>query len=220
MYLSLLLYSAFSCIFYKIYEIPKFKKTKQLNIKYRQINYIKSVVLMGFTPLIIYTIYTILFQYYINYALISIVSALYAATDMSSLMYFSNHHVSTIIHHVSVQVFYYYCLYQNFYIYSLASPIILYACFSTLSYLVNYRLSIRFLNYPNENLINTISLLIYSVCSLINWTVQLYYIIHFYQLYLDHTSFKFIYICIVGLIINDDIFLIKYLYRNYLKKTS
>ena len=189
-------------------------ENKILSIRYIQVNYLKSLCLMFCSPVVLYSIYTIFYFEYIPYFFIVIMGAIYSSLDMSAIFYNPVCHRSTLIHHISVQFLYFYCVYFNWLFYSLASLITLYACFSTLSYLVNFRLSIRESKNPYEQIINDLSLCIYGSNSILNWLVQIYYIVYYFSLFNDHIIFKIFYIFNVMMIIYDDIFLMKYLYKN------
>jgi hypothetical protein len=189
-------------------------ENKIMSVRYIQVNYMKALFLMVGSPCVLYMIYSIFLLSNVPYILAVIMGGLYAALDMSALVYNPVCHRSTFIHHVSVQLLYLYCVLYNWEFYSLASTIVLYASFSTLSYLVNYRLSIRESNNKYEQLVNDCSLLIYFINSILNWIVQIYFIMVYFPLFVDHWSFKGLYILFVFMIINDDIFLMKYLYKN------
>ncbi len=190
------------------------RNNKIMSVRYVQVNYMKSLFLMLASPTVLYTIYCICMLSTVPYTSSVIMGGLYAALDMSALVYNPVCHTSTYIHHVSVQFLYYYCVYYNWAFYSLASTISLYACFSTLSYLVNYRLSIRESNNKYEQIVNDTSFVIYCANSILNWIVQIYFIILYFPVFVDHWSFKTLYILSIFMIINDDIFLMKYLYKN------
>lgn len=219
---NLLLYLLFTVGTYIMYSKKYYENNTILPPSYRQINFVKACFLGCFSPIVFYFFYTIIFYHYISYLSIMLVGAIYASLDMSSMLYHKNHHISTLFHHISVQLLYFYCIYKDWNIHSLVLPIILYASFSSLSYLVNYRLSIRFLNHKNEEFINNASLTIYSICSFFNWIVQLYLVIFYFDKYTDPVILKYLYALIVCLIVYDDVFLIKYLNkeRNYLKIKS
>lgn len=78
-----------------------------------------------------------------------------------------------------------------------------------MAYLVNYRLSIRFLKIKKyETMINNVSYYIYLNTCILNWIIQLYY------LFSDHpiSMYERIgYILTLAMIINDDIFLLRFL---------
>jgi len=190
------------------------RNNKILSMRYIQVNYMKSLFLMLASPSVLYMIYSICLISNVPYTSCVIMGGLYAALDMSALVYNPVCHRSTYVHHISVQFLYFYCVYYNWVFHSLASTISLYACFSTLSYLVNYRLSIRESNNEYEQIINDISLLIYCANSIFNWVVQLYFIIFYFNIFIDHWCFKTLYVFSIFMIINDDIFLMKYLYKN------
>ena len=184
-----------------------------LNPFYRIVNTVKSVNLMFFTLPAFY----ILLDYenydtYKNY--INILAAIYSSLDLSAMFFNRNSHISTMVHHTLVQILYYYGLYQDWNQDSIAYLIYIYACYSSAAYLVNGRLAIRqfYINENTEYMINDLSLVCYVIAALLNWTTQIYYLM-FYTFY-DHIAIKIAYVCVVFMIIYDDIFLMKYLYKN------
>ena len=191
-----------------------FRNNKIISVRYIQVNYMKSVFLMIASPAVIYIIYNAILYNIIPPTLVMLLGGLYAALDMSALVYNPNCHKSTLVHHISVQLLYYYCIYYNWLFLSIASSITMYACFSTLSYLVNYRLSIRGSNNQYEQIVNDVSLIVYSANSIVNWIVQLYFIFFYFPLFNDYIIFKILYILSIFMIIYDDLFLMKYLYKN------
>ena len=192
-------------------------QTKIVDGKYRVVNYVKSMILMMMTPISLYTLYT----FYINDPpspnFLNLTAAIYASTDLSALAYNPRCHISTIIHHTLVQVFYYYCYINNFdTTLTLCKPIAIYCCFSTIAYLVNYRLSIRFLKIKKyETMINNVSYYIYLNTCILNWIIQLYYLFNGVSISIYE---RIGYILTLAMIINDDIFLLQFLRKSILIK--
>lgn len=99
---------------------------------------------------------------------------------------------------------------------SLSKPICVYCCFSSMAYLVNYRLSIR-KSEKGELVINNISFIIYFITCMINWGLQIYYLLDIENMYINYE--KYIYSIILIMIVHDDIYLMKYLV-NYNKNNN
>ena len=210
MYNEIMLYLVFVYSTYVSYSYLDYKHTF-LPASYRQVNCIKSFALGAISPFTFSIIYNILFYHYLNYYLIALCGAIYASLDMSSLLYCTKLHTSTIIHHWVVQLLYFYGVYFSWDINTFVSPIVLYASFSSLSYLVNYRLSIRGLNKKYEKDVNITSLVLYSGFSGCNWVVQFYYVLFILN---EWYLYKMFYLTIVCLIMYDDYFLMSFLYRS------
>jgi len=183
-----------------------------LTIKYRIVNFVKSALLGILCVPTFYLINNVIFYPdNVNYYQVSIFAALYASIDMAALIYNSNNHISTNVHHITVQLFYFYILYYDFAMINLVRPIVTYACYSLFAYLVNGRLSIRKLDFKYEDKINDLSLIVYINTSISNWIAQVY-LIFFATPELPFFYTKMLYTLLVFVIISDDIFLMKYLY--------
>lgn len=186
--------------------------TDILNPFYRIVNIVKSITLGVLTlPGMYILINSHTFEYYIP--LIQILAAVYSSLDMSAIAFNRHCHSSTLVHHVLVQLLYYYGLYHEWQQDTLAYLIIVYASFSSVAYLVNGRLAIRKFTVCswNETLINDLALFFYIVSSLCNWSIQIYGLIMFTLV--DYWLWKIVYVCIVAMIIYDDVFLMNYLQR-------
>ena len=190
-------------------------QTKIVDRKYRVVNYVKSVILMIFSPISLYTLYHVYYNNPPTPWFLNLTAAIYASTDLSALAYNPHCHISTIIHHSLVQVFYYYCYYNNYNTNeTLCKPIAIYCCFSTIAYLVNYRLSIRFLKIKKyETLINNVSYYIYLNTCILNWIIQLYYLFSGHPISMYE---RIGYILTLTMIINDDIFLLRFLRKGHI----
>lgn len=148
---------------------------------------------------------------------LNMLGSVYAATDAAALVYNPNCHTSTIAHHIVVQFFYYYCYWMNFNMYQGAARAIgVYCVLSSYAYLVNFRLSVRFIPYKQfEYYINETALYIYIASCLINWIIQSYFLLGGLNMYLVE---RIIYVGTLGMTINDDLFLIKFLRKIDYKK--
>ena len=188
-------------------------ETDILTVKYRIVNLVKSS-LLGFLCIPTFFLLNNILFYpeNVNYYQVSIFAALYTSVDMAALIYNRKNHISTNIHHITVQVFYFYILYYDFAMINLVRPIITYACYSLFAYLVNGRLSIRKLDLKYESEINDLSLVVYINTSVSNWIAQLY-LIFFDTPELPFFYTKMLYLILVLVIVSDDIFLMKYLYN-------
>ena len=91
-----------------------------------------------------------------------------------------------------------------------------YCVLSSYAYLVNFRLSIRFLPYKEfEYYVNEISLFIYIASCVINWIVQSYLLFGGLDMMMIE---RIIYMATLAMTINDDLFLIKFLRKIDYKK--
>ena len=65
MFFSIILYTVLTGLLFNIYEVTTFKNinvNKKLELKYKQVNYVKGITLGLFSPYTIYIIYSILFN--------------------------------------------------------------------------------------------------------------------------------------------------------------
>lgn len=153
---------------------------------------------------------------YIHYGLwdlktIKMFGAIYAALDMTSMFHVEKMQTNTKIHHIMVQVLYLSGLvFYNFNKNSLANPMVIYAIYSALAYIVNIYLSLRIFidNKSFLKKIKYLSYLIYICCCAQNWSYQLYFLTNNNNIPLIQ---KAVYSGIITSIVYDDWVLIKYL---------
>ena len=181
--------------------------------KYIIVNKVKSYILGLMTIPSLCLLYPILYNIEVNKNIFNIMGAVYASTDMAAMIYNKKCHRSTWIHHIIVQFLYYYCYINNFDMYyGLSKLICMYCIFSISAYIVNYRLAIRTNKCYYEQMINDVAFIIYFTTSILNWIIQIY------LLMIDDINIIFIekmlFILLLLMIINDDIFLMRYLYKN------
>ena len=224
-FLWIMLYIILNCGFLKLYETMYLENwfnlrcgernndTDILNPFYRIVNIVKSITLGVFTfPAMYILINNQHFESYIS--LIQFLAVGYSSLDMSAIAFNRVSHISTFVHHILVQLLYYYGVYYEWRKDTLAYLIFVYATYSSAAYLVNGRLALRnfTLSKWNETLINDLALFCYIVSAICNWSFQLYGLITFTLV--DYWLWKIVYVCIIAMIIYDDIFLMKYLQRN------
>ena len=181
--------------------------------EYRIVNTIKAVTLGVISPSATFVLYqTLSPNTEPHIYLLYFFGATYSSLDMSALVYNPNCHMSTTIHHVLVQFLYAYCYWVNFNMNTLAKGISVYAVFSCYAYMVNYRLAIRFMNHKYENMINIMCLIIYALACFCNWGIQLYLLC--FDMPESYIIEKVIYGGLIAMIMNDDVFLMKFLAKS------
>ena len=220
-----MLYIILNCGFLKLYETMYLENwfnlrcgernndTDILNPFYRIVNIVKSITLGVFTfPAMYILINHEHFESYIS--LIQFLAVGYSSLDLSAIAFNRVCHISTFVHHILVQLLYYYGVYYEWRKDTLAYLIFVYATYSSAAYLVNGRLALRnfTLSKWRETLINDLALFCYVVTAVCNWSFQVYGLITFTLE--EYWLWKIVYVCIVAMIIYDDIFLMKYLQRN------
>jgi len=145
---------------------------------------------------------------------IKYLGAIYASTDMVSMFKVEKMQTNTIVHHILVQILFLLSLFIfNFDVNTLSLGIVIYAIFSTLAFSVNLYLALR-LTIENDKIIKllaTISGIIYQCCCIINWLFQIYFLFTRCDI---NVIFRMIYLAVLGLIIFDDLVLIKFLIKN------
>ena len=151
-----------------------------------------------------------------NYAFI--ITSIYASTDMVSLLFEHGKKPSTIYHHIFVQLAAFTSIYLGAFN-KVTDLILIYGCFSTFAYLVNFYLAIRFL-VDNElvelKLLATHSYIIYIISCIINWTIQTIYLGSF--LINGHFITFGLLLLFNYVVINDDLVLMSFLRKNSLIK--
>ena len=220
-------YLASTLLFYASYQglenyAPQYfpDTTTIVTRKYRIANFVKSVALAGLCFPGTRFLYNLVFYPETNYFdTLNAIGAIYASTDAAALVYNPNCHTSTLVHHLVVQLFYYYCYYLNFDMnYGVARGISIYCILSAYAYLVNGRLAIRFSGYHElEHYVNETSLYIYITSCVVNWIIQSYIIFGGFTMNMLE---RIVYMGTLGMTINDDLFLIKFLRKIDFKKPT
>ena len=188
--------------------------------KYRIVNAVKSVALASLCIPGGKFIYGLM--YYpeaLSFNQLDWIGAVYTATDASALIYNQNCHQSTLIHHIVVQLFYYYCYMSNFDMNQGACrAIALYCIYSAAAFLVNMRLAIRFSPYPMiEHYVNEAALYMYITSCTVNWATQSYFLLGGLEMFY---LVRGIYAIALAMTVHDDLFLIKFLRKIDYKKEA
>ena len=179
---------------------PTHKKT------YVTMNLTKSIILgllcVGF-------IYSLLEGTVFKYDRLVLFGGIYVILDLLALFIVHKMQKNTIIHHIVVQILYVICLYYEFDLYNpIIKGIIIYTVFSSFAYMVNGFLAMRvFMQEQWLELLAKTSAYIYMCCCAINWAWQI--------IILTNLGWipSVLYSSLLGLIIFDDIVLIKYLLK-------
>ena len=198
--------------------------TNTPSIPYRAVNGVKGTVLgMMSVPCMFLLVDSIRGTHQLWW-LIPYISTIYASLDMAALLVLKDMHMSTTIHHVTVQCLHTYLALNNFDQSGLARPIVTFACFSCLAFLANIRLALRGIPYESpqdKRLIMTITNTawqVYIVCCTLNAVAQAY------LLYALHHKISWVVTIAYGFAViqvtNDDIILIKWLHLQKRKMCS
>ena len=181
------------------------------NIPYQKKTYIVTNIVKSYILFILFLFSIPILNniYYYNYwdiSLIKNLGSMYASLDFSSFFYNQKMSKNTIYHHLSVILFFIVNLMDTYSPNSISRLIMLYAIFSSIAFHVNLLLGLRFLVNisPITYKICTFS---YLISSLINWVIQLYFIMN--QKY--NNIILCIYLIILKYIITDDIILLQWL---------
>ena len=197
----------------------KYCKLKYEKQTYVVANIVKSIILLCITPLCFIFLYKLFYgmsEEIYNYTFI--ITSIYASTDMVSLLLERGKKLSTIYHHIFVQLASVTCISLGTFN-TVADIILIYGVFSTFAYLVNFYLAIRFL--VDNNLIAlkrlaTLAYLIYISSCIINWSIQTVYLISF--LINGHFITWGLLLLFNYVVINDDLILMEFLHKNSLIK--
>ena len=211
-------YSAFTFFLYHIFDFTFSKSSisyNQYNLdkkRYIVSNIIKSLVL-GYIIIRHYNLTNdIIYNNWNDIDKLKKISTLYAVTDFVSLFMVKRMHMSTFFHHIVVNTFHISNIVNNFENYSLNRLIVVYGFCSSLSFLVNMYLSLRFIVKNKETLYNLkrSAYYTYVFCCGINWLYQIYYLINWIYYY-PYNYLYYIYILFVVILINDDLILMNFL---------
>jgi hypothetical protein len=141
----------------------------------------------------------------------------YIMNDMIGLLLVDKLPTTTVIHHISSSLCGLAILTKSNETLDILTLIVLYAIFSSLTFLVNFYLAYRV--HSNNKLhkyyLSVIANNVYMLSCLVNWSIQLYL---FYGIFLlipiYHTI---IYLAFIYSVVRDDIILIKWLYNDQYK---
>lgn len=152
---------------------------------------------------------------------IRIMGTLYSIPDFVSLFMVKRMQWSTVLHHVVVCVFNTFSLYNDYGKENVVRAIMIYAVFSTFAYLVNLLLASRFVQVQSwvSLVLSFLALLIYAACCSLNWTWHVFYLRRLFLIQPREEHWQiFGYICLVLLLVWDDLILMKWLATNVQRK--
>ena len=183
-------------------------------------NLIKSLILCYLT-VCKYHVFGIIFTKNWHNETIYKYASNYIANDFLGLLLNKNLPKNTQYHHITSVILYIYLINQDFNNNIIARLIFVYGTFSSISFIVNFYLGIRLITadnviYDNEKILNNIRLAAYYIY---NVGCMMNLLSHVYLIYFEGLSIQlFVYLCALIPIINDDIILIHWLKKKYVKK--
>lgn len=186
--------------------------------KYVLSNFFKGTILFILSPLTIDFLYNHIFNNEWNRSFLFLYGSMYTSLDLVSILKVPKLPMTTIFHHITVCLFYFYVVYTNMEKRSLSRLIVMYGTFSSMAAIVNIFLALRVLYKPSiyktMRRLAVFSYINYILCCIPNWTYQFYY------LFIDLTILNlygvcsiFIYSITLLILIRDDLILIRYLYQ-------
>jgi hypothetical protein len=177
-------------------------------------NLIKSSALFSYTPMALKILYETLYMDNWQTIRIQNLGTLYTIPDFVSLILVRRMATTTVVHHIAVCVFNVFNVMNDYKQENICRLVVIYAIFSTFAYLVNLLLASRFLGIPKgvSKSFFAIALMIYITCCGVNWMWQLSYS---YRLFTHFFHWSIIvYMSMLGMVVYDDIVLIKWLVLN------
>jgi hypothetical protein len=182
-------------------------------------NLIKSSVLLAYSPLAGLLLYETMVLDSWDSNRIRIMGTLYCIPDFVSLFMVSRMATTTVVHHIVVCVFNAFSLYNDYDQINVVRAIMVYAVWSTFAYMVNLLLASRFVDTsPTMSMIlSALALLIYGICCLFNWSWQVWFLSGVFR---DIPFQVFGYVALMSMLVWDDIVLMKWLFKNVVRKAG
>ena len=175
-------------------------------------NILKSIILAYITICSFYD--SLLFRKTLDNESVYTYASLYVGNDIMALLLVPNLAKSTIIHHSVTTILLFYCYTVDFNDENdIGKVLLIYTILSSYSFIVNFNLGIRFFKWKKITDITTyLSYYIYCLCCFVNWGSHA--IIYSNKLITNTLNIRYIiYLFIIGFVVNDDIVLIKWLYK-------
>lgn len=217
---NLIIYIKCFIVYNILNELTKYVIKKINNSKYNddRNNYIsknisKSLILFYLCKIAFFPIVDCIIYDNWNNDTIYLIGILYSSHDILSLIrYYRILPKTTKIHHISVLILSILNLFNDYKIPSVWRGLVSYAFFSALAFYVNTFLGMRFLISRNKLYIySKLAYFIYGFTCLLNWSYQIYIIYNFYNISYIQTL---IFMNLIGMLVYDDIILLKFL-KNY-----
>ena len=219
-----ILYFSFDIVYYLLENYKNFKNIYPVHKKWYVVSNLSKSLILGFYSIecvsILYNLYV--YNLWDNQRILFL-GSIYSSIDLVSIIRVPKLANSTLLHHIIVNILFLYTVSNNMLYNSFSRLIAIYAVYSTLSFLVNFYLSLRIIYNNNYNIkiLSTICLSNYTICCIFNWTYQIYHTL-LTSFYINNYGFIGVisYIIILSFIIVDDLILIKHLYNNSFLKIS
>jgi len=171
-------------------------------------NFIKSALLLSYSPLAAKMLYDVIIYDNWNVVRIWNLGCLYAIPDFVSLFLVDRMAKTTVAHHVCVCIFMCISLNNSYASDGICQSIVIYAIWSDFSYLVNLLLASRFMEIDGRlsMYLSVLAGIIYLVCCGINWTWQVQYIWKLLQI--PGLWSVYVYVPMLAVIVRDDVVLL------------
>ena len=182
-------------------------------------NLIKSAVLLAYSPLAGVLLYETMVLDQWDSNRIRIMGTLYCIPDFVSLFMVSRMATTTVVHHIVVCVFNAFSLYNDYDQINVVRAIMVYAVWSTFAYMVNLLLASRFVDTsPMMSMVlSALALLIYGTCCFFNWSWQVWFLSGIAS---TNPYQVFGYVALMSMLVWDDIVLMKWLFKNVVRKAG
>jgi hypothetical protein len=146
-------------------------------ISYISTNVVKSNYLLGLCPICLFLLLNF-DDHDIQY--VKNLGAIYAAIDFAALFYNKRMTTNTIIHHITVVLFFVLNLFDTYKDGSISKMIMIYAIFSTFAYLVNFCLGLR-LMFPIPGILYRGVFFLYFFLCIANWKHQFEFMFEYFE---------------------------------------
>ena len=146
-------------------------------MSYISTNVVKSNYLLGLCPICLSLLLNFE-KHDIQY--VKNLGAIYAAIDCAALFYNKRMSTNTVIHHITVVLFFILNLFDTYQDGSISKMIMIYAIFSTFAYLVNFCLGLRLLTSLPRILYRGVFFLYFFLC-LANWKYQFEFMLEYFE---------------------------------------
>ena len=189
---------------------PKFNRLEKSRRLYIIKNIIKSVSL-GYLVMFNYGIFSIMLANKWDNESLYRYASNFVANDFMGLLLIRKLPLNTKLHHITSVMLLIYLTQQDFNTNHAVKLIITYGAFSTLSFIVNLYLGLRYIvDAQHLHLLRIAARYIYQVSCILNISAHAYLIMinHYY------TPGCLLYLCCLVPIINDDLILIRWLKKN------
>jgi hypothetical protein len=217
------IYALMYFVFYKFLKATssKFREVDYDRRMYIVKNYVKSLILgVGCYRSIMQVWYILWDHDSLNEYNTKMNAIMYFVTDTAGLLLVRGLPANTKMHHIATNLLGFYVVLSSHRTVCSAYIPVLYACFSSLAFSVNFYLAFR-AQRPNSNkrkILSKLSYWIYAVTSVVNWFIQMLYIPM--VMINGEYIFPLLYTGCLYVIIKDDIILMRWLRDDFEKQSK